>query len=381
MNVTVINVKELIKYTIGLISIVFIVILGTNHFTSKKNNNTKETIKIDIENFADIIINKSFLSCIDTAIPMISSENKDDNGTEEDKTILKEILKVELGMIESVKENNEQYIKNERDEINNEKEIELAKTGLATEIILDKNLEANYTNTNGKVQVKNRTGYDITEDLMKADYSLDNNKDILLFHTHTCESYTPSQDYEYQMTGNYRTTDLNYSVAKVGDELENQLKEYGFNIIHDKTYHDYPSYSGSYDRSYATVTNILERNPGVQAAFDIHRDAVGNGDDYGPTVKIGDETVAQLMFVIGTDASGLIHPNWRQNFKFAVKIQEKANQMYPGLFRPINLSTSRYNQQISSGAVIIEVGATANKLEECIGSMKYLAKVISEVMK
>ncbi len=381
MNVTVINVKNLIKYTIGLISIVFIVILGTNYFISKKDNNTKETIKLDTENFADKIMNQSFLSCIDIAIPMISSENKEDNTTKEDKSILKKILNVELGMIESIKENKEQFIENERDKGNNEKEIELAQTGLTTEIVLDKNLEASYTNTNGKVQVKNRTGYDITEDLMKTDYSLDNNKDILLFHTHTCESYTPSQEYDYQMTGNYRTTDLNYSVAKVGDELENQLKEYGFNIIHDKTYHDYPSYSGSYDRSYATVTNILERNPGVQAVFDIHRDAVGNGDDYGPTVKIGDETVAQLMFVIGTDASGLIHPNWKQNFKFAVKIQEKANQMYPGLFRPINLSTSRYNQQTSSGAVIIEVGATANKLEECIGSMKYLAKVISEVMK
>ena len=105
----------------------------------------------------------------------------------------------------------------------------------------------------------------------------------------------------------------------------------------------------------------------------------GGGTEYGPTVKIGDETVAQLMFVIGTGAGGLEHPNWLQNLKYAIKLQQKANELYPGLFRPILLNNYRYNQNLTTAYSIIEVGATANTLEECTASMKYLAKVIDEM--
>ena len=107
----------------------------------------------------------------------------------------------------------------------------------------------------------------------------------------------------------------------------------------------------------------------------------GNNSDYAPCVKIGDEQVAQLMFVIGTDGGGLEHPNWNNNLKLAIKIQEKANELYPGLFKPIILRNSRYNQNVRNGAAIIEVGATGSTLEQCNGSMKYLAEVIDEVMK
>ena len=86
------------------------------------------------------------------------------------------------------------------------------------------------------------------------------------------------------------------------------------------------------------------------------------------------------MFVIGTDGGGLEHPNWRQNFKMAVKIQAKANELYPGLFRPIILRNSRYNQHLTAGACIIEVGATGNTMEQCLTSMKYLSKILSEEM-
>ena len=87
------------------------------------------------------------------------------------------------------------------------------------------------------------------------------------------------------------------------------------------------------------------------------------------------------MFVIGTDGGGLQHLGWQQNLKFAVKIQEKANELYPGLFRPIIVRNSRYNQHLTKAATIIEVGATGNTMEECLTSMKYLSKVISEVVK
>ena len=125
----------------------------------------------------------------------------------------------------------------------------------------------------------------------------------------------------------------------------------------------------------------MKENSSTQIIFDLHRDAVGSSNEYAPTVKIGDEYVAQIMFVIGTDGGGLNHPNWQQNLKFAIKVQQKANELYPGLFRPIIVRDSRYNQHVSKAASIIEVGATGNTLEQCLGSMKYFSKVLNEVLK
>jgi len=186
--------------------------------------------------------------------------------------------------------------------------------------------------------------------------------------------------YEYEATGNYRTTDLNYSVARVGTELTNYLKEKGFNVTHNTTYHDYPAYSGSYARSLNTLEGLLEWK-NTQLVFDLHRDAVGSSNEYAPTIKINDNYVAQIMFVIGTNGGGLEHPNWVQNLKIAVKIQEKANEMYPGLFRPIIIRNSRYNQHLTNGSSIIEVGATGNTMEQCILSMQCLSNVLAEVCK
>ena len=186
--------------------------------------------------------------------------------------------------------------------------------------------------------------------------------------------------YEYEASGNYRTTDLEKSVARVGSELSSCLKDKGFNVIHNTTYHDYPAYSGSYSRSLETIQSILSEED-IQIVIDLHRDAVGSNSSYAPTVKINDTHVAQMMFVIGTDGGGLEHSKWKQNLKLAVKIQQKANEMYPGLFRPIIVRNSRYNQHLTTGSFIIEVGATGNTMEQCILSMQCLANIFEEVCK
>ena len=152
-------------------------------------------------------------------------------------------------------------------------------------------------------------------------------------------------------------------------------------MIRDKTKHDYPAYSGSYTRSLETVTKLLKKNKDTQIVFDIHRDAIGSNSNYAPTTEINGEKVAQLMFVIGTNDGGGKHPNWKNNLKFAIKVQEKANEMYPGLFRNINLRSATFNQKVTDAASIIEVGATGNTLEEACSSMKYLAKVLDAVLK
>ena len=116
-----------------------------------------------------------------------------------------------------------------------------------------------------------------------------------------------------------------FSVIRVGRELTEQLKSYGYNIIHDENYHDYPSYTGSYTSSLNTVTKLLEENKNTDIVIDVHRDAVGD-NKYAPTVKIGDEYAAQIMFVVGGNGSSIPHPKWQQNLKFAIKVQQKANR-------------------------------------------------------
>ena len=247
-------------------------------------------------------------------------------------------------------------------------------------IISLNNKKDTFTNIYNSVKIKNESSYELTSEMLIPNVDFENKKDIIIYHTHTCESYTPTAENSYVASGNFRTIDLNHSVSRVGDELTNYLTGFGYNVIHNKNYHDYPAYTGSYSRSLATINGILQSNSDAEFVIDLHRDALSNSN-YGPTVQLGNETVSQIMFVIGTDGGGLEHPNWLYNFKLAIKLQEKANEMYPGLFKPIILRNSRYNQHVTKGACIIEVGATGNTIEQCNGSMKYLANVIKEVMK
>lgn len=259
---------------------------------------------------------------------------------------------------------------------NNDIEIEEAKTGLDVEVI-PSNIPDKSTYEIFGVKLRNESSYNLVDEITDLNIEL-NKQDVMIFHTHTCESYTPTEQYQYDATGTFRTTDLNYTVSRVGDELEKYLINYGYTVIHDKTYHDYPAYTGSYNRSLVTVGNLLSTHQGTDVVIDLHRDAIGD-NTYAPKVKIGDEYCARMMLVIGTDGGGLYHNNWRENLKFAIKLQQKANELYPELFKPIIVRNSRYNHQVSKAACIIEVGATGNTLEECMNSMKYLARIYNEM--
>ena len=389
MNVAVINLKDILKYIIFILLTLFIVVKLLNINNTKENNisEIESNLQISIEN----IEKRNLLKNIDTILPIIKTSFKNDESNEEKKQMELLVLSQELNIISNIKlaknnNKNEDYKENESSfytEIANETQeenLELAQTGVITQVIEENNITPSYTNNYESIKIKNQTEYDLSEIIKNASYEFKNTKKIAIYHTHTTESYSQSEKYKYAMTGDFRTTDLNYTVSRVGDELEKQLTEYGYQVVHDKTYHDYPSYNGSYGRSLTTLQNILKENPDVEVAIDLHRDAVGSNGTYGPRVKIGDEYCAQLMFVIGTDGSGLLHPNWRQNLQYAMKVQQKANELYPGLFRPINLRTSRFNQHLTTATTIIEVGATGNTLDECISSMKYLAKVLSQVV-
>ena len=393
-NVTVLKMRDIIKYLVGIMITIFFVIYTARFFSSKKNEIKKEEkqeqSKIEIFQFG------SLTSCLDKTIPAMSSMNEEYNKIEQEnenttpKNYLEEFIKTEISSIKGIEKieeknnlvNSDENSEKMKDEnkIELEEKITLASTETAkTEIVTQNPITESYNVEYGKVKVKNQTTYNLTQEILKPDIKIEN-KNILIFHTHSCESYEPSEKYQYTQTGNYRTTDLNYTVTRVGTELENYLKQYNLNVVHNSSYHDYPSYTGSYTRSLQTVENMLQTTPS-DIIIDLHRDAIGARPDYAPTVKIGEDYCAQIMFVIGTNEGGLFHPNWNENLKFAVKVQEKAEEMYPGLFKPIMLTKSRYNQHTGKYANIIEVGATGNTLEQCLTSMKYLSAVMNEILK
>ena len=383
-NVTVISVKDIIKYTTK-IAIAAILLFLFIKMLSKNFN--FENSKIELSN---IIKEEKLLQLIQENIPVIKQINREEKVEEkiEEVSLLKTVVLSQLNVAnyirpkEEKKQEDENTINNGQNKedttSSNKIKVEQAEIGLTTEV-LPTNVPNKYTNSYNGVYIRNETQYQLTEEMLNPNITI-NSKNILIFHTHTCESYTPSENFNYEQTGTYRTTDLNYSVARVGEELTKQLNSYGYKVVHNTTYHDWPSYSGSYGRSLETVKKLLQENNNTDIVIDLHRDAIGDYS-YAPTVKIGQEEASQLMFVIGTDGGGLEHPNWNENLKFAVKVQEKANELYPGLFKPIILRNSRYNQHLTKAACIIEVGATGNTMEQCLNSMKYLAKVMNEVTK
>ena len=400
-NVTVLKLRDIVKFLIGIL-LIFLILFFIGKGIKKENNENKDnkignTIIEKIEKGISAITENSMLQALDQTIPTMSNINeeykkvaKEDDA--ENKNILQEMLETQISSIKTVEnlEETKQQEKTGEDksEINSEDEIEsnkentenkVAEAGVKTEVITNNPIKDSSNTQYGNVKIKNETDYNLTEEMLNPDDITIENKNIILFHTHSCESYTASEKYPYTPTGNYRTTDKNFNMIRVGTELETYLKGYNYNVIHNTDYHDYPAYNGSYTRSLKTVENILQTTPS-DIIIDIHRDAIGSRSDYAPTVKIGDEEAAQLMFVIGTNDGGLWHPNWNQNLKFAIKIQQKAEEMYPGLFKTMMLTKSRYNQHTGKYASIIEVGATGNTLDQCLLSMKYLAEVMHEVI-
>lgn len=214
----------------------------------------------------------------------------------------------------------------------------------------------------------------------KLSFSLDKQgPQILIVHTHTTESYSEET---YLKNASDRNLDESKNIVAVGEAMAEAFKKNGIDVYHDKTVHDYPSYNGAYQRAMTTIRGDLEAYHGIKVVLDVHRDGITKED--GTKVKlltnINGVNTAQVMLVVGTNAN-LPHDNWQENFKFAVKIQAKAIEMYPTLMRQINLRKERFNEQMTPGSLIVEVGTNGNTLEEALAGGQFIAEVISAVLK
>ena len=161
---------------------------------------------------------------------------------------------------------------------------------------------------------------------------------------------------------------------RVGDELTALLEKAGLRVLHDREIYDYPSYTGSYNRSGEAVERYLREYPGIAVVIDIHRDALGSDGVIYKTMAEEEGTVSsQIMLLVGTDASGLEHPNWRSNLALALYLQEAVGWKHPTLMRPVTLVRQRYNQHLTEGSLILEVGSSGNTLQEALAAIRLFA--------
>ena len=234
--------------------------------------------------------------------------------------------------------------------------------------------------------VKNNTDYnlDIGSALKKdLGFKIDKSKkvQVLIYHTHTSESFIDC-DVGYYYSDYYpRTKDTRYNITQVGDEIEKQLKKAGIGVVHDKTSHD-DSYTGSYSRSRKTINKYLKKYPDIKVTLDIHRDSIGS-DTYKvkPTFTYKGKKGAQIMILSGYDAEEYYNfPKWNYNLRFALKLQKMCETKYSGMTRPLDFGNFAYNMNVNTGSLLIEVGADGNTLEEAKYSGKLLGKALSQVL-
>lgn len=200
---------------------------------------------------------------------------------------------------------------------------------------------------------------------------------VLVMHTHTTETYELEEKDWYDPEFTCRSTDLAVNMAAVGEEIAAQLNAAGIVTLHDTTLHDYPSYNGSYERSNETVRAYLEQYPSIKVVLDVHRDAIepASGQRVSAVAEIDGRTAAQVMIICGADNGGNL-PNFQQNLAFAAAWENAMESRYPGLTRPVLFDYRYYNQDLTTGSLLIEIGSHGNTLEQA----KYSGQLVGQAL-
>ncbi len=245
----------------------------------------------------------------------------------------------------------------------------------------------NILNLERSGQVRNTTS--VSNDVLAAEsrkqpefrIAADGSPQVLIMHTHTTESFEPCVRPNYDDSFNYRTTDDSKNVVAVGETIAAQLRACGIGVIHDATIHDYPSYNGSYGRSAVTVRRILQENPSIRVVLDVHRDAIAsNGDILQPILSVNGREAAQVMIISGCDNGTLNMPHYLQNFRLASLFQQTLETHTPGLTRPVLFDYRKYNQDLTTGSLLLEIGSHGNTLEQAVYAGELVGQSLAEAL-
>ena len=235
------------------------------------------------------------------------------------------------------------------------------------------------------VYLKNSTDLNVDlKSLLKADlgYKIEKNDQpqVLILHTHATETFLDSDRDYYTDKDVARTTDQSRNMVAIGKIVADKLNGAGIKTIHDTTLHDYPSYNESYSRAAKTITGYLKKYPSIKIVIDLHRDAISpsGNEKVKVTAEIDGKKAAQIMLVMGSQSGNTKNfPNWQENLKLAVKLQQTVEVMYPSLARSLSLMPKNYNESLTTGSMLIEMGTDANSLEE----VKYSAELLGNSLK
>ena len=197
---------------------------------------------------------------------------------------------------------------------------------------------------------------------------------VLILHTHGSAAYTMPAGEEYEASGSYRTMDTTKNMIRVGDEIAAVLSRYGLSVLHDRQIHD-TDYNSAYDKSYNSAA-YLEKYPSISFVLDIHRDAISDADgNQYKVVSQEDPRAAQLSIIMGSN-----YDSWLSNLRLAVAVQSHLAHDHPTLMRPITLRWYGYNQSLSTGSLLVEVGAAGNSLDEAIYAARLFARGFAETL-
>jgi len=236
----------------------------------------------------------------------------------------------------------------------------------------------------GGVYIKNTTGLsvDIKKELaegIKFKIEKGNEPQVLIVHTHATECYMEEARDFYTAADKARTTDNSKNVTEIGEIMAKKLESGGIKVIHDRTQHDHPSYNQSYSRAAETIKEYLDKYPSIKIVVDVHRDSVAltGSDKAKPTVTVNGKKAAQVMLVVGSETGSVTgFPNWRENFRLALKYQQTMEALYPGLARTMAFAPRKYNMHLTTGSMLLEVGTDSNSFEEA----KYSAELAGDAL-
>ena len=200
---------------------------------------------------------------------------------------------------------------------------------------------------------------------------------VLIYHSHATESFQKSPADAYQESSPYRTLDRDYNMVSIGARVAELLEAGGVEVIHDRSLHDYPDYNTSYNSSRETLADYLQQYPTIQLVLDLHRDASGDYNNQMKTHATADgEDAAQIMLVVAAGTSSRPVPEYQENLALGLKLHVQLERTAPGITRYVNLRSSRFNQDLSPGAILVEVGAAGDSHAEAMKAAEVLAEAI-----
>lgn len=272
--------------------------------------------------------------------------------------------------------------KNEEDLEVNQNKSEFKNLNSRLKPIKTCDLSKNKQKNGNEILLENKTSIDVDPKKLlqtSLDPPISRSDKILLLHTHSSQSYSPAEKKFYTSQSEYFGADENLSVLVIGKEITNIFKKNGISIIHDSTDHECQNNQDPYASSAKTFEKQKNENL-VNFVLDIERDLIIKKDTMIKAIaNIKGESYAQCVFIIGTDDCGLPHPNWEDNLKLAIKLQNSIESEYPGLMRPIKLVKERLNQH-QCRSLLLKIGTSANTAEEALKSAEVIAKNIAEFL-